>query len=116
MTLGLLILLAVLLLAFLHQNRKHDQQIDTLLRLGQRERATPDPNVAALIALTENLCQRLQAPQQAVIDHTIQQAVTPDMVPPAIPPDDDTAFWDAQPFSKEALADILAHAEVSTSG
>lgn len=112
-TLGLLLLLALFLVAFVLQANRHEQRIDTLLRLGQRDRATPNPDTAALIALTENLCQRIQAPQQAVIDHTVQQTVTPDMVPPAVPPDDDKAFWDNRPLSKEALAEILMAEEVT---
>ena len=114
MTLGLLLLLGALLAALVLQGRRHEQRIDTLLRLGQRERATPNPDTLALIALTENLCQRIQAPEQAVIDHSIAAPVTPDMIPAAVNPDVDADYWDKLGPSKERLAELLEQAEVQT--
>jgi hypothetical protein len=109
-TLGLLILAGGLLVAFIWQARRHEQRIDSLLRAQQRDRATPNPDTAALTATVENLCQRIQAPQQAVIDHALAQPVGPQ---PTVPlPDDDNAFWVGQE-TREELADRLLAAEVN---
>jgi hypothetical protein len=49
--------------------------------------------------------QRIQAPTQAVVDHSMTQG--PVWAPPAVAPDSDEEYWE----SKEALADRLAKME-----
>jgi len=106
----LIALEAATVAAFFMLTRKHEQRIDTLLRLGQRDRATPNPDIAALIALTENLCQRIQAPEQAVTDHSV--SIGPVGVLPIPPlPDDDEGFW-ASRESKDELAERMMAEEL----
>jgi hypothetical protein len=72
-------------------------------RWQQQRRA--DANLLELIGLTDRLCQRLQAPQAAVLEHDEQvRALRGDeYAPPAVPPDDDEAYW----ASREKLAELL---------
>lgn len=53
------------------------------------------------------LLQRIQAPAQAVAEHTAQATVL--RSPPAVAPEDDDDFWQ----SREELAERLAEAETS---
>lgn len=69
-----------------------------------REQAT-----ASLIALVNDLCQRVQAPEQAVLEHTAR-VVPADHVPQAVNPEDDRSYWQAQGLTTEQLAE-LAFAE-----
>lgn len=66
-------------------------------RRSQQQAANPD--LTALVGLVDRLCQRVQAPQTAVWEHT--QAVTPEVQQPE-PVDmfDDQDHWE----SKEMLA------------
>ena len=110
-------------------SQRHDQRLDRLTTLLISERASsdqrtiqllnqhatdrtkPNPDTTALIALVERMAQRIQAPTEAVVEHQLA-APLPDS-PPAIPFDNDQAFWEAQePLSKEALADALMDAEL----
>lgn len=100
---GLLILQAVTMCAYFLRSMHHDQRIDRLLVLHQQERAQTTPDLAALITLVENLCQRVQAPEQAVIDHSTQTDVAPG--PAAVNPELDQSYWDAHGPTKEELAD-----------
>jgi hypothetical protein len=59
---------------------RYDDRLDQLL-------AAKNPDLEQLIALVDRLCQRVQAPSQAVIDHSLAAAVVPPS-PPAVPFDD----------------------------
>jgi hypothetical protein len=63
-----------------------------------------------LIALVDRLCQRVQAPQAAVLEHDEQVRVLRDeeYAPPAVPPDDDEAFW----ASRDKLAELMMEQEL----
>jgi len=124
----LLISWAATMVTFVLSGYRHDQRLDRLTTLLISERASsdqrtiqllnqhatdrtkPNPDTTALIALVERMAQRIQAPTEAVVEHQLA-APLPDS-PPAIPFDNDQAFWEAQePLSKEALADALMEAE-----
>lgn len=68
------------------------------------------PDLEQLIALTDRLCQRIQAPELAVLEH---QQAGPALTPPAVGFDDDEAFHAAHGLTTEQLAD-LAFAEEQT--
>jgi len=68
------------------------------------ERHRPDPDVAALIALIDRLCRRIQAPQLAAIE-TQNELVGQN--PIAVNPEVDDEYWE----SREALAERLMHEE-----
>lgn len=77
-----------------------------------QERRHPSPNLEALIALTDRLCQRLQAPHAAIIEHDENvRGRTEEYAPPAVMPEDDDDFW----ASKDKLAEQLMEAEVNGS-
>ena len=63
--------------------------------------------MTAMIALADRLCQRLQAPEQAVAEHAM--STIGEHTPPAVPMDDDLAHWE----SKEQLAERLYQETVS---
>jgi hypothetical protein len=76
-----------------------------------QQRHRPDPSLLELISLCDRLCQRLQAPQAAILEHD-EQVRTPqgaEYAPPAVPPDDDEAFW----MSRERLAEMTMAQETS---
>jgi hypothetical protein len=62
------------------------------------------------IALTDRLCQRLQAPAAAVLEHdeVVRARRDEEYAPPAIEPDDDDSYWE----SRDRLAETLMKAEV----
>jgi hypothetical protein len=64
-----------------------------------------------LIALVDRLCQRVQAPQAAVLEHDEQVRALRDeeYAPPAVPPDDDEAFW----ASRDKLAELMMEQELT---
>lgn len=64
--------------------------------------ATATPDLEALVALCDRLCQRVQAPDVAVAQHV--QADAPGWAPPAVAYDDDEGFA----LSKEQLAESFA--------
>jgi len=108
MTIALLAAAALacaLLTANALERRAHNQHTAALIT-NQAE------TVQAFIAQVDRLCQRLQAPQQAVIDHTIQ---TLQPGPPPIPMDDDAGYDDLHGLSKDELAELVADAELRTS-
>jgi len=76
-----------------------------------QQRRLVDPNQQALIDLCDRLCQRLQAPQAAVLEHDelVRSQRMEEYAPPAVPPDDDEAFW----ASREKLAEMMAEQETS---
>jgi hypothetical protein len=69
------------------------------------ERRRPDPDVAALIALVDRLCRRIQAPQLAAIE---DQQPVPQQNPVAVNPFSDDEYWE----SRELLAERLMREEV----
>jgi hypothetical protein len=89
------------------------ERIDNLLRAQHAAMAAPHPDLTALIDLVDRLCQRIQAPEQAVIEHSIQQPL-PD-VPPTVRPDDDRGYWEALNLSKEDLAEGAMAGELNAS-
>lgn len=78
-------------------------------RLQERRHANPD--VAKLIGLCDRLCQRLQAPSAAILEHDeqVRQRRDEEYAPPAVTPDDDDAFW----MSREKLAELAMQQEMS---
>jgi hypothetical protein len=114
-------ILAALLVAWLLHTRtlkneraRHEQRLDQLERAHtvqmQKLLAQKNPDLDQIIGLVDRLCQRVQAPSQAVVDHSVGLAPPS---PPAVGFDDDEAFHAAREMSKEALADMLMDAEVA---
>lgn len=88
--------------------RVHDERIQL-----ENARAETSPDLAALIALVENLCQRVQAPREAVVQHQMESG--PVFAPPAVLPDDDEGWFEAR-MPKEQLADLLTEQELEARG
>lgn len=65
------------------------------------------PDLTEMVALTDRLCQRLQAPMVAVGEHDV--ATMGVFAPPAVPMDDDEAHWE----SKDDLARRLSAMEAT---
>lgn len=63
-----------------------------------------------LIALVDRLCQRVQAPHAAVLEHDQQVRVARDdeYAPPAVEPEDDQGYW----ASRDKLAEMLMEQEL----
>ena len=85
---------------------------DSMFRTLKEERTASDVSreqaTAALVALIADLCQRVQAPEQAVVDHTAR--TVPLETPEAVNPESDDSYWQAQGLTTEQLAE-LAYAE-----
>lgn len=64
------------------------------------------PDLEALIALVDRLCQRVQAPEVAVAQHVDQ--TTPVFAPQPLSPDDDEAWL----MDKEELAERMMEQEL----
>lgn len=62
------------------------------------------------VGLVDRLCQRIQAPELAIAEHT--QTVVGEHAPPAVALDDDGAHWEA----KEQLAQRLQEMELRNRG
>jgi hypothetical protein len=62
------------------------------------------------IALVDRMCQRLQAPGAAVLEHdeAVRAPRPPEYAPPALEPEDDEGYW----MSREKLAELAMQAEV----
>ena len=75
-----------------------------------RERRRASPDTQALIALVDRLCQRIQDPAAAVLEHDelVRASRSEEYAPPAVAPDDDEAFW----TSRNKLADLLMAEEL----
>jgi hypothetical protein len=69
------------------------------------DRRRHNPDIDALIALCDRLCQRLQAPATAILEHhqAVDRLPTAAEAPAAVQPDSDEDFWE----SRDALADRL---------
>jgi uncharacterized iron-regulated membrane protein len=90
----------------------HNARITSLLDTVMADRAKPNPDTTALIALIERMAQRIQAPEQAVIDHALQTELPP--TPTAVMPDDDQGFWESrEDLAARAMTDELAEADAS---
>lgn len=85
----------------------HDRQAKHL----QSVIAQKNPDLEQLIALIDRQMQRIQAPQQAVVDHSIAAAAPSH---PAVPFDDDEAFHQAHSMTVEELAEAAWNAEVTS--
>lgn len=72
--------------------------------IGAQRQATSD-----YIALIDRLCQRLQAPGAAVLEHDerVRERRGEEYAPAAVEPDDDEGYW----LSREKLADLSMKAE-----
>lgn len=96
------------------ERETHQARIDDLLEHVHQIAGQASPDLTELIALVDRLCQRLQAPEQAIVDHQIQQVDLP--TPPAVQPDDDQGYWEAMErintMSKGDLAEHAMSAEI----
>lgn len=133
-TLIMAALTAAFFVAWTRRDRAHQARIDRLLDahetdrllelstrfLAQIEQANvlhhqaqseTHPDVAALVALVDRLCQRIQAPDLAVVDHQMAQPLA--FSPPAVPMSSDEGYWEAQDLSKEQLAQMAMAQEVA---
>jgi hypothetical protein len=70
-----------------------------------RRRASAD-----FIALVDRLCQRLQSPAAAVMEHdeAVRARHSAEYAPPAVEPEDDAGYW----MSREKLADYAMSTEL----
>lgn len=113
-----LVSVAVVIVAALHtwtlrdQRRRYETHLDAQADRMHTLLAAKDPDLEQIIALVDRLCQRIQAPTQAVIDHSI--ATVPVESPAAVGFDDDEGFHAAREnLTKEQLADMMMDAEVA---
>ena len=104
---GQLVVILALVVVLVIRERDHDHRISE-----ERDLASAERSVTAVewahervehTALVERLLQRIQAPEAAIVEHTVAQ---PFASPPAVTPDDDTDFWEAR-LGKDELAEIL---------
>lgn len=74
-------------------------------------RAKAAPDLTELVALIDRLCQRVQAPEQAVVEHAMAQPLPP--MPQVIEMDDDDAHWEAkeQMAEREMMAELREQAQ-----
>lgn len=86
-------------------------RVDNLIAAQHAALAQPHPDLDSLIRLVDRLCQRLQAPDHAIVEHQLNQPLPPS--PPAVTIDDDQAFWEAQNLPKEQLAEDLMAEELN---
>lgn len=68
----------------------------------------------AHIALVDRLCQRLQAPGAAVLEHdeAVRARPSETYAPPGLEPEDDDGYW----ASREKLAEYAMSEELAESG
>jgi hypothetical protein len=66
------------------------------------------------IAQVDRLCQRLQAPGAAVLEHdeAVRERPPEDYAPPGLEPDDDAGYW----ASREKLAEFAMNEEMASDG
>lgn len=102
-----LALIAALVYVLFARERDHQNALGDLMDLYRHERAQDALTARAerreLREQIDRLCQRIQAPEQAVIDHSIVQPLPS---PPAVMAEDDEDFWLSR-MSKEDLAAAL---------
>jgi hypothetical protein len=105
------------LIAFLLYDKRSERehhariQADSALQARQEREALVrrdiTPDLTALIELVDRLCQRVQAPERAINEHT-QGVVVPES-PPAVDMFDDEEYWEP----KENLAEREFEAELN---
>lgn len=102
-----LVVIVLLVVLLVVRERDHDNRISEERDLASAERSATALEAAhervEHTALVERLLQRIQAPEAAVVEHTVAQ---PFVSPPAVTPDDDMDFWEAR-LGKDELAEIL---------
>jgi hypothetical protein len=122
MTIAIVALAATILLCLQDRraSKRESALNDHLIRQEQRHSAhmakvleQKNPDLEQLIGLIDRQMQRIQAPVQAVMDHSVAQAVPS---PPAVPWDDDDAFHRSRGMTTEELAEAEMRAELVTSG
>lgn len=66
---------------------------------------------APLLRTVENLCQRIQGPGAAVLEHDeqVRERRDEEYAPPALEPEDDEAYW----LSRDKLAEYAMREELS---
>lgn len=99
-----LVTIGALVIVLFARERDHQNHLGDVLGLDRQERAEH-------ARVLERLCQRIQAPEQAVTDHAVTQTVVPPQ-PRAVHPDVDSDFW-ATRMTKEELADYEAGLEMA---
>lgn len=72
--------------------------------------AAPSADTAALIGLVADLCQRVQAPEQAVVEHAMKTVEPPPMPEVAFT---DEQHWLANGMTKEQLAEMADRIELA---
>ena len=94
------------------ERQAHRGQLIALAQEHAQERQAAHPDLTELISLVDRLCQRVQAPEQAVLEHTLSDL--PES-PTPVNPEDDQSYWDAQitALDKDQLADQAMEAELS---
>lgn len=102
-----------LALVLILRERDRDNTLAALLDLHRMERDTTALELREERAehrkQIDRMCQRIQAPEQAVIDHSVVQPLPS---PPAVMHDDDQDFWGAR-MTKDELAVMLAQQELA---
>ena len=78
----------------------HEQTTERLCR--------PHPDLTELVALVDRLCQRIQAPEQAVVEHAMQMPLPP--MPQVIEMDDDDRHFETKEQMAEREMDEEAQA------
>ena len=105
----LAVIIALLVVVLFVRERDHQNALNQAHDLASAERSAMAVEAAhervEHRALTERLLQRVQAPEQAVVDHSASQVVTFPVVR-AVEMDDDAAHWESR-LSKDELADVL---------
>lgn len=104
MTIALAAIAVALLITHFLDRREHTRQVDTLI-------TNQADTTQAFIHQIDRLCQRLQAPEQAVIEHAVHAFTETPPEPVAM--DDDTAHWEAKGVDKNELADLVMAAELA---
>ena len=77
---------------------------------GRRERSA-QVDRDRLLATIDTLCQRVQAPELAVVDHQARQETLAS--PPAVGFDNDDEYWQATEMTKEQLAEQMMARELA---
>lgn len=102
---GWFVVTVLLVVVLVVRERDHDRRITAILASEASERAR---TARAHTEQVDRLCQRLQAPEQAVIEHSIANVTDQ---PQAVMPDNDAEFWEAH-MTKEQLAEAVRNAEL----
>jgi len=104
----LCVLLAAAIVTIFSLFVMYERRFDRLVAATQTEH----PDMSMLIDLVDRLCQRVQAPQAAIIEHSA--GVMPGYAPASVSTESDEDYWRAQ-LSKEELAERMMAAELDGS-